>query len=724
MAGDHKCPVCQATFTRPQHVARHMRSHTGDRPYKCQHCGDQFARSDLLSRHVNKCHPNEKPLLSSAPSRRKGSASASRATTSKQACDQCVQSSLPCDGANPCSKCVHRKARCTYVKFHRQTAPLGPGHPSRPPNDSSTSIGLPSLGPLPSGPGPYRLSDPFLLPAPTGLTPTAISQSTTNPLYANHQFSFPPPLAAPAPAYDNAYEYSARYRAQAELLSRTGVIPQDRVPPLPAIYQDPPPPPDQGTARYAQSYNVRGDPLDYPLPPSPTGIDYGYNVDNKSESYPNNMAGFATNGFDHQPLPYSLDTQSHQRCESSTSDTGSTTSRSQPSSATSSSVHLPLPADYPQAFSRPPTADGVQDREGFSSAFGLMSLDDPDVLAGLSDGAPFFNNTITHGSGNSHNPSWGDGPTPRANPCDAPPANGDKGRHQQQQLQGQSGNSSATTPAGLKELKEMWKQYMRTPLSGQPLAHDYPGGSPKRERGLSRVASLPSVKTPSAATAGWGDPMRGVHGNMQPQQGVAGAGSNNNVQYAGQHAAYTRGHNHTDDLRSYEQAVLAHRAPLTLHLAPPRRRGNTTSTDSTTTGAAPPDKASSVSPVGSGSGSGSDRSGASSFTDERGSTSASPAPGLSAEDPTRPTFKRLPSQTLGPEYAKRLATTSVLSGPGGAPRDQFDAGVGTLGEPDLPLLSRRAGNNSHSHGHGLLMAERARRMSFPGGRTGIVGLQD
>src|SRR6266850_4897691 len=28
MAGDHKCPVCQATFTRPQHVARHMRSRT------------------------------------------------------------------------------------------------------------------------------------------------------------------------------------------------------------------------------------------------------------------------------------------------------------------------------------------------------------------------------------------------------------------------------------------------------------------------------------------------------------------------------------------------------------------------------------------------------------------------------------------------------------------------------------------------------------------------
>ena len=374
-----------------------------------------------------------------------------------------------------------------------------------------------------------------------------------------------------------------------------------------------------------------------------------------------------------------------------------------------------------------------------------MSLDDPDVLAGLSDGAPFFDNTITHGSGDSHNPSWGDGPTPRANPRDAPPANGDKGsRHrqqqqQQQQLQGQTGNASATTPANLKELKEMWKQYMRTPLSGQPLAHEHlPGGSPKRERGLSRVASLPSVKTPSATTAGWGDPMRGLNGNQQLQPQHQVAGSNNVQQYAG-NAAYARGHNHTDDLRSYEQAVLARRAPLTLHLAPPRRRGNTTSTGpdpSAPVSAAPPpasEKGSSVSPVGSGSGS--DRS-ASGFTDDRGSTSASPAPGLGGggggggslamEDSTRPTFKRLPSQTLGPEYAKRVATTSMLSGA----RDEFDVGVGVggPGEPDVPLLQRRGlalgHNHGHGHSHGLVMGERTRRMSFPGGRTGIIGLQD
>lgn len=203
MGGDHKCPVCQATFTRPQHVARHMRSREspfvlfravcGQRggrkgggiggriafkaptvrrrappslsisvpvclaccgalsiilarhatallfvpehlPIFCRHwrpalqmstlrrsvrsqvcpplhpsvCrlpSSSLCSSDLLSRHVNKCHANIKSdpaaAAAAAATKRKGTA-ATRATTSKQACDQCVQSSLPCDGCNPC----------------------------------------------------------------------------------------------------------------------------------------------------------------------------------------------------------------------------------------------------------------------------------------------------------------------------------------------------------------------------------------------------------------------------------------------------------------------------------------------------------------------------------------------------------------------------------------------------------------------------------------------
>jgi len=374
-------------------------------------------------------------------------------------------------------------------------------------------------------------------------------------------------------------------------------------------------------------------------------------------------------------------------------------------------VHLPLGADYSQhSYSRPATADGaVQDREGFSSAFGLMSLDDSDVLAGFGEGAPFFDNTITHGSGSSHNHSWGDGPTPRANPCDAPPANGKK----------QAGHVPAGTPASLKELKEIWKQYMRTPLSGQPLAHDHhPAGSPKRERGLSRVASLPSVKTPSATSAGWVDPMRGANGSQQQQQQQQQtANGANNVQYGG-HTPYSRVHNHTDDLRSYEQAILARRAPLTLHLAP-RRRGNTTSTgplpqpplpsaNSTNAPLLPAivaGKGNRASPAGSGSSS--DRS-MSVCTDDRvSSTRGSPTGNGSphgVDDASRPTFKRLPSQTLGPEYTKRPATASMLSGA----REVFS---GAVSEQELQQ-------------RGFGVAERTRRLSFPSGRAGLVGLQD
>jgi hypothetical protein len=103
----------------------------------------------------------------------------------------------------PPAKCLHRKTRCTHVKFHRQTAPLGPGHPARPPHDSSNPA-HPPLGALPLGLGPYRLSDPFFLandgPA---LNPSALSQS--NPLYADHQFSFPPPPQPPVPGQGPIY---------------------------------------------------------------------------------------------------------------------------------------------------------------------------------------------------------------------------------------------------------------------------------------------------------------------------------------------------------------------------------------------------------------------------------------------------------------------------------------------------------------------------------------
>ncbi|CCT75781.1 related to regulatory protein amdA [Fusarium fujikuroi IMI 58289] len=44
------CPHCGRTFKRTEHLERHVRTHTKEKPFLC-HCGASFARRDLLTRH-------------------------------------------------------------------------------------------------------------------------------------------------------------------------------------------------------------------------------------------------------------------------------------------------------------------------------------------------------------------------------------------------------------------------------------------------------------------------------------------------------------------------------------------------------------------------------------------------------------------------------------------------------------------------------------------------
>ncbi|KAJ4482920.1 hypothetical protein C8J55DRAFT_605320 [Lentinula edodes] len=679
MGGDHKCPVCSATFTRPQHVVRHMRSHTGDRPYKCQHCGDQFSRSDLLSRHINKCHVGEKVaggvVSNDTHGRRKGlSANATRATTSKQACDQCVQSSLPCDGCNPCSKCVQRKIRCTFVKFHRQTAPIGPGH-----NQSRSG----NLSASPSHhPSPSQQQPPTFNPAvgnTYGPVYGSYDSSVGNLGYpAHHATEDDPFVLQPAP--DSSY--STNYRAQQSELHRRASLPSFSASGQPWI-----------GGWHGNNANGEGGPIPFNVD---AGHHFAFEVGGDYRDQPFTLR----HPHSHQ-TPYSYHPQSHSQHSHPHPHTSSTTSLNSFSSSSSSSSHDSRPgtaSDISSLAEDPPSRPGTSSsfaesasgsrpgtsssssvneqssnsehsgNAGFSNAFGLLSLDDPAVIAGLAnDGAPFFSH-LNHLGVDSHlnNPpgstgipldavaNIGTGMTLRNDP-DATPmpigeaqamglvgpgvdpnpasvaASSTSSQHPQHLPRarpstghGRNTNWGDTGELGTpgrdietRELREFWKAYMRTPLSGPgggtvggmlggnitghhdmhmlspggttsgmntgaPLGHPTTGAlSPYRRQ---RVSSLPSVKTPTAIfdeeryAAGFVG-FNGPYGAKYPQQQDSQLFHSHRVQPS--HANHQQAHNvhygapqpggptmhgNAEDLRSYEAAVLARKAPVNLSM--------------------------------------------------------------------------------------------------------------------------------------------------------------
>ncbi|KAL5614900.1 hypothetical protein BROUX41_004979 [Berkeleyomyces rouxiae] len=165
-SGLHICPDCQRQYSRSEHLARHIQSHTLGKRFQCPECGKAFARTDLLRRHVQS-HQNH----DGSKRRRKGLAAVRTARVS-HACKQCSTARVKCEEAKPCMRCRLRNLTCEYNASEAALALCNPHLKSATPSRSATSSPVPFSQSLLDECAP----EPELVPEPTSTCTSTVKQ--------------------------------------------------------------------------------------------------------------------------------------------------------------------------------------------------------------------------------------------------------------------------------------------------------------------------------------------------------------------------------------------------------------------------------------------------------------------------------------------------------------------------------------------------------------------
>ncbi|KAK3686927.1 hypothetical protein LTR37_019325 [Vermiconidia calcicola] len=103
----YSCGKCSKSYARLDHLSRHVRMHTQEKPYQCQVCSKAFARADLLKRHTlghSKDDPLSKPTII-------------QHTRVSQACEACAGLHLKCEEEKPCKRCTKKGITCNFSNF-------------------------------------------------------------------------------------------------------------------------------------------------------------------------------------------------------------------------------------------------------------------------------------------------------------------------------------------------------------------------------------------------------------------------------------------------------------------------------------------------------------------------------------------------------------------------------------------------------------------------------